>query len=265
MININRSLVFGLHILYPTNLYFIIWRTKMVRVISLITVCLINLIFSATAYSEVKIGPPRLLLTTQDWGPYQTFEAGEMGGAALDKVKCVLNKMRQPYQLTMTSWSEAQLRVHTGGQHGFFVATQTKERDSYATLSSPISEQKLTWYFGPGVEPNVNELSKLNLMFSAKFGSSKWFWLKRNGYNVVKQPRDAKVLLRLLKQREIDIALEDQDVFEQELKQAGLPIDFFQNKLLRIEPMGVYFSNRFLKKYTGFLNKFNANIANCEG
>ena len=102
-------------------------------------------------------------------------------------------------------------------------------------------------------------------MFSAKFGSSKWFWLKRNGYNVVKQPRDAKVLLRLLKQREIDIALEDQDVFEQELKQAGLPIDFFQSKLLRREPMGIYFSNRFLRKYTGFLNKFNANIVNCKG
>ena len=223
----------------------------MIRTISFTAVCLItfNFIFSATAYSEVKIGPPRLLLTTQDWRPYQTFEAGEMGGTALDKVKCVLSKMQQPYQLTMTTWSEAQLRVHTGEQHGFFIATQTKERDSYATLSSPISEQKMTWYFGPGVEPYVNELTKLNLTFSAKFGSSKWFWLKRNGYNVVKQPRDAKVLLRLLKQREIDIALEDQAVFEQELKRASLPIDFFQSKLLRREPMGIYFSNRFLRKY----------------
>ena len=217
------------------------------------------------AFAQASIGPARLLLTTQEWPPYQEYKHDQMQGLALDRVKCTLGKMGQPYQFTMTTWSDAQLRVHSGSQHGFFVATQTAERDDYATLSAPVAQQELKWYFGPGVEPELDELSKLNLKFSAKFGSNKWFWLKRNGYNVVKQPRDAKVLLKLLKQREIDVALEDNLVFRGELSQAGLPDDFFQSQLLETKPMGIYFSHRFLKQYSGFLSAFNAAVAKCEG
>lgn len=239
----------------------------MVRMIPGFTFCLLvtlGVLNSTYAFAQAAIGPSRLLLTTQDWSPYQEYKHGQMQGLALDRVKCALGKMGQPYQLTMTTWSDAQLRVHSGTQHGFFVATQTAERDDYATLSAPIAQQDLVWYFGPGVEPKINELSKLNLKFSAKFGSNKWFWLKRNGYNVVKQPRDAKVLLRLLKQREIDIALEDKLVFEGELKEAELPNDFFQFQTLDSQPMGVYFSNRFLNKYSGFLAAFNVAVSKCE-
>jgi len=225
---------------------------------------LLSTLWSLPVAAELKVGPSRLLLTTQDWAPYQSYENAQMTGLALDKVKCALGKMGQPYQLTMTSWSDAQLRVHSGSQHGFFVATQTTERDEYATLSTPIAQQTLSWYFGPGVEPKIDELSKLNLNFSAKFGSNKWFWLKRNGFNVVKQPRDAKVLLKLLKQREIDVVLEDELIFKNEINKASLPNDYFNSSVLDTKDMGVYFSNRFLKTYSGFLESFNSAISKCE-
>lgn len=217
------------------------------------------------SYAQQHIGPARLLLTTQSWPPYQEYKNGHMQGIALDKIKCILSKMGQPYQITMTKWSEAQLKVHSGTQHGFFAATQTKERDEYATLSSPIAAQKLDWFFAPGVTPKIDELSKINLKFSAKFGSSKWFWLKRHGFNVVKQPRNATVLLKLLKDREIDVALEDELVFSGEMKKASLPQDFFKRRELKTENMGVYFSNRFLEQYPGFLQSFNSAILKCEG
>ncbi|MFH0261010.1 ABC transporter substrate-binding protein [Vibrio barjaei] len=211
------------------------------------------------------IGPSRLMLTTQDWPPYQYYEHAEMKGVAITTVKCALGSMSQPYQFTMTSWSDAQMRVQNGNQHGFFVATETLERNEYAAVSTPIAEQKINWYFGAGVEPKITELNKLNLKFSAKFGSNKWFWLKRQGFNVVKQPRDAKVLLKLLKQREIDIALEDQLVFENELDVAGLSKDYFRSQHMETKKMGVYFSNRFLNEYSGFLTSFNRAVEKCKG
>ncbi|MDA9556433.1 transporter substrate-binding domain-containing protein [Vibrio sp.] len=226
------------------------------------------LILALTAFSSSTYaanGPNRLLLTTQAWAPYQVHNDGDMFGIALDKVKCALGNMGQPYQITMTKWSNAQLKVHSGAHHGFFVATKTQERDEYATLSTTIAQQKLNWYFGPGVQAKVDELSKVKLKFSAKFGSSKWFWLKRHGFNVVKQPRDAKVLLKLLKQREIDVALEDELVFKSELKNAELPNDYFRSTNVENKDMGVYFSNRFLQKYTGFLTSFNKAVIQCEG
>ncbi len=221
-------------------------------------------LWSITLAAQPNVGPARLLLTTQDWPPYQEYKEDKMQGLALDKVKCALGKMGQPYQITMTDWADAQLRVQNGTYHGFFSASQTKERDEFAQLSTAIAQQKLNWYFGSGVPTSLDELSKLNLKFTAKFGSSKWFWLKRNGYNVVKQPRDAKVLLRLLKQREIDVVLEDELVFRGALTAASLPADYFKHQEIAIKNMGVYFSHQFLKQYSGFLASFNAAIAKCE-
>lgn len=224
----------------------------------------ISILWSITLAAQPNVGPARLLLTTQDWPPYQEYKEEKMQGLALNKVKCALGKMGQPYQITMTDWADAQLRVQNGVYHGFFSASQTEERNEYAQLSAAISQQKLNWYFGSGVPTTLDELSKLNLKFSAKFGSSKWFWLKRNGYNVVKQPRDAKVLLRLLKQREIDVILENELVFQRALTAASLPTDYFKHKQNAIQEMGVYFSHQFLKQYSGFLESFNAAIAKCE-
>jgi len=223
------------------------------------------LVYAPFVEAQQIKGPARLQLTTQNWPPYQEYIDGKMQGIALDRVKCTLGKMGQPYQLTMTSWSDAQLKVRSGDKHAFFVATQSSERDEYATISDSIAAQKLNWYFGPGVEPKIDELSKVNLKFSAKFGSSKWFWLKRNGYNVVKQPRDAQLLLKLLKKREVDVALEDELVFQSELRRALLPTDYFSRILVETKPMGVYFSKRFLTQYPGFLKSFNSAIAKCEG
>ncbi|WP_390902872.1 type 2 periplasmic-binding domain-containing protein [Vibrio qingdaonensis] len=224
----------------------------------------ISLFTISSGYAKT-IGPSRLMLTTQDWAPYQFHQNTEMKGLAIDTVKCALGSISQPYQLTMTNWSEAQLRVQSGAQHGFFLASESQERNEYATLSAPIAKQTINWYFGSGVKPTINELSKLNLKFSAKFGSNKWFWLKRHGFNVIKQPRDATVLLTLLKRREIDIVLEDQRVFDNALESAGLAKDYFRSKHMETKQMGVYFSNQFLNEYSGFLDSFNSAVKKCKG
>ncbi len=217
-----------------------------------------NLAFAANT------GPSRLLLTTQLWPPYQTHTDGQIDGLATLKAKCALGKMNQPYQITMTGWDRAQLLVQSGKQHGFFVATQNTNRDEYASLSVPLGHLKSSWYFAPGISPNISELSKLSLKVSAKFGSNKWFQLKRQGFNVVKKPRNTKALLKLLKDREINAVLEDELVFRNELHKAGLPNDYFKSQLLETKPMGVYFLKSFLAKYPGFLDQFNNAAQLCE-
>ncbi|MDO6524584.1 transporter substrate-binding domain-containing protein [Motilimonas sp. 1_MG-2023] len=224
----------------------------------------LTLILSLPTTAWAATGPSRLMLTTQDWPPYQVYQDGEMRGTALNKVKCALGKLGQPYQLTMTSWQKAQLAVQSAKQDGFFVAAQTQERDEYATLSTPIAQQRISWYFATGVKPLPSSLIKLDLRVSAKFGSNKWFELKRGGYNVVKKPRDAKTLLKLLKNREIDAILEDELVFKHTLKDAGLKADYFQSELVETLSMGVYFSNHFIKQYPDFLGHFNAAVSSCE-
>ena len=47
----------------------------------------------------------RLLLATQIWTPYQTVdEQGRIGGLAVDRVKCALGDMDQPYEIRVMRW-----------------------------------------------------------------------------------------------------------------------------------------------------------------
>ena len=129
-------------------------------------------------------GPERLQLATQDWPPYQTYASGTIAGLAVNRVKCVLRQLAQPYQLTMTSWENAQLRVQSKQIDGLFVAEQTPLRDKYAVFSSPLIYHQWNWYFANSV--NSTELSKANKLkwkVAAKFGTNKWFYLHENNLN----------------------------------------------------------------------------------
>lgn len=220
----------------------------------------LSVLHSFEVWAKKLVGPDKLLLTTHNLAPYQNID---MTGFMVNRIKCTLGEMRQPYQITMTTWPKAQVLVRSGLHHGFFASPPSKEHDSYATLSKPLGTQNLRWYFRPGVNTKPDELSKLRLNFSALFGSSAWFWLKRNKYNIVKRPQDTQTLFSMLKTKEIDVALEDELVFNIEAT-TTLPRERFHSKVFKTNPLGVYFSNQFLKKHPGFLIAFNAALSKCK-
>ena len=78
----------------------------MIRVV-FIAVMLTVLSQPALAYQR----PERLLLATQEWFPYQYQENEEMKGPGIERVKCVMRVMDQPYQLTMTKWDLSLIHI----------------------------------------------------------------------------------------------------------------------------------------------------------
>ena len=89
----------------------------MVRMMPYFTFCLtilIGLFTVANASAQSTFGPARLHLTTQDWPPYQDYKHGQMQGLALDKVKCALSHMGQPYQITTVSYTHLTLPTMIG-------------------------------------------------------------------------------------------------------------------------------------------------------
>jgi len=120
------------------------------------------------------VGPERLLLTTQEWPPYQTFSSDTIAGLSVTRLKCVLRQMEQPYQLTMTSWESAQLKVQNEQQHGYFVAEQTEQRDKYGVFSQPLIYHHWYWYFSNSLtDVSLTNINKLKWKVSAKFGTNK--------------------------------------------------------------------------------------------
>jgi hypothetical protein len=222
--------------------------------------CLISALFLVGPVSAVE----RLKLATQEWPPYQTLQNGVMGGVVIDRIKCTLRGMGQPYELHMTSWNKAQLMVETNQMDGFFSGSVNSARAKFAVPSDPIMSDMLYWFISPSTNIEIGaEAVKYQARFGAKFNTSKWLYLKKNGYNVIKKPTTADTLVQMLWQREIDVALEYELVFEASMKKLGVPMDFFKRTSLRETSLSVHFSKDFLKLNPLFLPTFNRMLASC--
>ncbi|MGF1681928.1 substrate-binding periplasmic protein [Photobacterium minamisatsumaniensis] len=207
----------------------------------------------------------RVVLATQNWSPYQTVdENGTIGGVAVHRVKCTFRKMGQPYEIRMMRWDKAQLLVETGQAHGFFSGSANAKRASYAQSSSPIVSENLAWFVSPGVRGDLNdETAKYSLRYGVKYNTNKWLSLKKEGYNVIKKPRDADSLLQMLWQGELDVAYEYELVFEEAMVKAGIPLDYFKKIRTNKQDLMVHFSKAFLVGKPAFLNRFNLAMEQC--
>ena len=224
----------------------------------LLVVCLLNISKLSAA------GPERLYLTTQEWPPYQTYLSDTIAGLAVNRLKCVLRQLEQPYEITMTSWENAQLAVRNEQQDGFFVAEQSAIRDKYAVFSAPLIYHQWNWYFSNSLnDTSLSATNKLKWQVAAKFGSNKWFYLHQQGFDVEKKPRNVNTLLDMLIHNEVDAVLVDGLAMQIALKKQGMLKDSFRSKYLASKALGVYFQKQFITKYPDFLTKFNQIIPSC--
>lgn len=221
------------------------------------------LLFTQSTYAYSR--PERLLLATQEWFPYQYQEDGEIKGTGVERIKCIMKKMEQPYQLTMTKWDKAQLQTEVGSQHGFFLASHNSKRDEYAEYSAPVMDQNWSWFSLSDSIEIKSSMFKNQVEVAALFGSNKWFWLQKNGYKVSMKPRSAKAMVKLMLKGDIGAILGNDEVIEETIKQLGLSYRAISKTQVKSQPLGVYFSKAFVKKYPQFLTEFNRTIKQCKG
>lgn len=215
---------------------------------------------------STALAADRVVLATQNWSPYQTVDSeGVIGGVAVDRVKCTFRNMGQPYEIRMMRWDKAQLLVETGKVHGFFSGSANANRASYAQPSDPIVSENLAWFVSPAVRESLDdETAKYSLRYGVKYNTNKWLSLKREGYNVIKKPRDADALLQMLWQGELDVAYEYELVFEEAMQKAGIPQDYFKKIRTKKQDLMVHFSKGFLAQQPSFLKRFNLAMARCQ-
>ncbi|WP_083652015.1 transporter substrate-binding domain-containing protein [Photobacterium proteolyticum] len=217
---------------------------------------------SFSAHSEVR--PERLLLVTQEWRPYQYQQDGEMKGPGIEKLKCIMKVMQQPYQITMTDWDRAQILVEVGEHHGFFLASQNAIRDKYADYSLPVLSQVWSWFSLSDSIDTESMMFKEEVAVTAIFGSNKWFWLHKSGYRVEKKPRQPTTLIELLLAGEVGAVLANDFVMKDAIESMGISHRAITRNIVKEKPLGVYFSKKFTKQYPLFVGEFNQAIGQCK-
>jgi len=216
---------------------------------------LLSLIFINLLFAEEK----KIILTSQDLPPLGSYnEKRHYDGIAVRVVKYALDKMEVKYEILVYPWARAQQEVKAGRADGFFAGSKNAERESYGVMSNIIADQKWVWY---QLKENVMNPKDSDFKEKAKVGSyigaNMLDWLKKNNYNIKAEPRDTKMLFKMLLAKRVDAILANNLVAEDIIKKEKLGIKF-KRTIQQEQPLGVYFSKTFLEKNPGFLKKFNS-------
>lgn len=226
-------------------------------------ICL-TLSFLTAASAASHGADDRMLLTTQEWPPYQTQAGGAPAGIAVDAVRCIFDRLGISVEIVFLPWQRAQDDVRNGNAAGFFAASRSAERDQFATLSAPIAPQVWTWFYRRDGTITPDQAGfKAAARVTATLGSNMATWLRDSGFRVQDEPRTTEQLLQMLERGYVDAVLANNVAFEQSLEEAGLSAGTFLARPERDQPLGVYFANRFLDAHPGFLERFDAEVPAC--
>ncbi|MDM8523286.1 transporter substrate-binding domain-containing protein [Desulfococcaceae bacterium HSG8] len=205
-----------------------------------------------------------VLLNIHDFPPLCGYsEKGLPEGIGVQVVKCVFEKMKQPYKIELRSLAKAALNVRTGNADGFFVASRNKDRDEFAVWSEYIAEQNWNWYllkdnpFDPN-DPSFKKQAKI----ASLLGTNSLKWAKENGYQVTGAPPTPDLLIRMLKAKRMDAIFLSDLLMQATMKQMDLT-DEFRVVAGTHKKVGVYFSKKFLENHPGFLERFNGFVPGC--
>lgn len=212
------------------------------------------------------LGQAEPTLLTQEWPPYQSEAGGRQSGIAIETVRCILGRMGTRYRVVFLPWRRAQEDVRAGHADGFFAASHSAERDTYAEFSLPIAPQVWTWYFprGAALQPGSSDF-KSKARVSATSGSNMATFLSRQGYRIEGEARGLEQLVVMLRAGRVDAVLANALTFQATLEAIGQSAHSFDSRAERSEPLGVYFGRHFLARQPGFLENFNAHVPACAG
>lgn len=209
----------------------------------------------------INLNAETLTLSTNIAPPYQIEKAGELSGLSIDTLDCILKKIKQPYKIIIRPWLRSISEVQHGKSNGFFTSTQIKRMDSFATLSAPLFLERWYWYYANN--PHTNKAEGVEKSVGVVRGSAQYQWLKSlNKYDII-EVNTQRQLVRLLEAGRVMAAVADKDNFQDEILNMGREIEIFPSKFIKYTPMGVYFSNYFLKNNSAFLANFNREIHHC--
>ena len=206
-------------------------------------------------------GTGRILLDTSHSPPYQLEQDGSVSGSAVETLSCVFRAVGLPYEVRVVPWRRARFNVQNGLSDGLFSAMPFAEMDQYATLSAPLALEK--WYWFALSERLLYEKSfPLGRRLGGVLGSNQSGWLAERGMALSDEVTSVGQLVSLLESGRIDAFLADIHTVHQYLRDHD-PVPLIYSRFEKYTPLGVYFSNNFLRARPDFLNRFNDKMSQC--
>ena len=166
--------------------------------------CLLLLLLCCASPLALAMAPVRL--ATHELSPYSfTSNTGLQEGIAVKRVKCAFESIKVPVVIEFLPWARAQLHAREGLVDGFFAASQSAERESWAVMSAIIAPQQWHWYLPKDstLDPKSSGF-KQQASVTSFVGANMFSWLRENGYRTEANPFTNQQLLDMLLSKRLD-------------------------------------------------------------
>lgn len=211
-----------------------------------------------TPKADAKYSP--MVLGVPNFKPYTYEKNGSVVGTAISPVSDALKAIKVPHTIKLYATYSLLLKALKKNEiQGFFLASQNKERDRYATFTNTITLNSWSWVFLKNKKENPSDN---DFKHSAKIGTIKgtntYRWLVRHGYDA--HGYDADELPLLLSQKKIDAVFAAQTVFRYSTVNAGLSNSAFAFEVESSKPFAMYVSKKYQQANPDFLSQLNKHI-----
>ncbi|WP_233081511.1 substrate-binding periplasmic protein [Rheinheimera soli] len=198
-----------------------------------------------------------------DYPPYTYQENGQNKGIGYEAVAMIMAEMQQPMTVQLVPhFGHAVTDMQRGLADGFFLATESAERNKVAEYSEPVLMIQWTWVW---LKQRTDLLPgsasfKHKAQVSAQSNSNIHRWLKEHNYQVTAGTTDIRGLLNLLKFKRVDAILLPELTVKTLLAEQGTDAALYSFQQEITLPFAIYINNIYLKKHPQFMLELNAAI-----
>lgn len=178
-----------------------------------------------------------------------------------EQVECVLSRMQFSSSIQTKPWNRIYHDLQRGQLDGFFSALPRQQMDAFAEISVPLVIENWYWFWRPGID--APDSWQKGYKLGSILGSQQEKWLEESGYTISMSANHLPQLIKMLNTGRIDVILVDREHFFQAISHSNLSVGDYESRFFRYVPLGAYFSESFLQKNPGFLNRFNYFANQC--
>jgi len=213
--------------------------------------------------SAHAVSKDELRFLMPDYPPYTYQENGRNQGIGYEAVAAIMLDLEQPFSVQLVPhFGRAIVELQQDTVDGFFLATESADRNKNAEFSEPVLMIQWTWVWLKQRTDLVpgSENFKHKAQVSAQTNSNAFRWLKEHHYQVTAGTNDIRGLLNLLKFKRVDAILLPQLTAKTLMAEQDVDTGLFNFQQEINLPFAIYINKTYLKKHPQFMQRLNAAI-----
>ncbi|WP_333606783.1 substrate-binding periplasmic protein [Arsukibacterium sp.] len=219
------------------------------------------LLLSSFCLVASQASPLRMAMA--DYPPFSYYAEGGYQGEAYEAFIALMAELEHPYTIRLVpNFGRALNDLQQDSIDGFFLASESAERNQLAVFSEPVLTTVWSWVWlcdRADLDP-ATAAFKQQARIAAQTNSNIYRWLQQQGYQTLSGTQDIRGLFALLDHHRVDAVMMPQDTAELLISQQQHQQPRYRLLMQQQQPFGIYLDKNFVAKYPDFMPRLNQAI-----